>query len=542
MADARAFAPGAVRGGPWGAVSSPRCYPTPRARPAYRHLAQALSALILDGRIALHVKLPAERELATALRTSRTTITAVYDLLHESGYAHSRQGSGTWTSLPDGRASTGVGRLLGAEDTAIDLARAASGLPEQTLLDALAEITPHLVEHVHTPGYHPYGLTELRAAVAERFTARGLPTVPEQILVTSGAQHALTLVLDLLCGPGDRVVVENPSYPNALEAMRRARLRTVSVPVTDTGWDIEIIESTLRQVVPQLAYLIPDFHNPIGLLMPDADRGRVLRAAGRSGSWLVIYETLTDLALDVPTPPPFASHAAPGGTGQVVTIGSMSKTHWGGLRIGWLRAPARQVTELAGQRVAADMGGSVLDQLLAVALLARAGELLPTRLERMREQRAALTAALAEPIASALADRALDHGVRIESGAVLAADPGHLRAAAAHPLHHAGGHAARGSTPDGRRPRRRPARHPRVATPALGRVGRAPTPRLTADGATDGRERAVRPPTAPDDRRTAGAGRRSRTASPPRVAARPTNNAARRWPGGPVAGPRGVTA
>ncbi|MBC3987069.1 PLP-dependent aminotransferase family protein [Streptomyces sp. AC536] len=450
MADARGFTSGGRSGRTERRVGSRQLaamLPDPAGtRPAYRHLAQAISALILDGRIALHVKLPAERELATALRTSRTTVTAVYDLLRESGYARSRQGSGTWTSLPDGHAPTGVGRLLGAQDTAIDLARAASGLPEQALLDALAEITPHLVEHVHTPGYHPYGLPELRAAVAERFTARGLPTVPEQILVTSGAQHALTLVLGLLCGPGDRVVVENPSYPNALEAMRRARLRTVSVPVTDAGWDIEIIESTLRQVVPQLAYLIPDFHNPTGLLMPEADRGRVLRAAGRSGSWLVIDETLTDLALDVPAPPPFASHAAPGGTGQVVTIGSMSKTHWGGLRIGWLRAPARLVTELAGQRVAADMGGSVLDQLLAVALLARAGELLPPRLERMREQRAALTTALAEhlpgwtwrlppgglslwvdlaePIASALADRALDHGVRIESGAVFAADPG----------------------------------------------------------------------------------------------------------------------
>ncbi|WP_239471583.1 GntR family transcriptional regulator [Streptomyces sp. NEAU-S7GS2] len=59
-------------------------------RPAYRRLARAISALILDGRIALHVRLPAERELATALRTSRATVTAVYDLLRESGYAHSR--------------------------------------------------------------------------------------------------------------------------------------------------------------------------------------------------------------------------------------------------------------------------------------------------------------------------------------------------------------------------------------------------------------------------------------------------------------------
>ncbi|SNS22694.1 transcriptional regulator, GntR family [Streptosporangium subroseum] len=416
------------------------------ARPAYRHLAQAISELILDGRIALHVKLPAERELATALSTSRATITAVYDLLRESGYAHSRQGSGTWTALPEGRTPRGVTRLLGPQDTAIDLARAAPGLPEQTLIDALVQVTPQLAEHAHTPGYHPYGLPELRAAIAGRFTQRGLATVPEQILVTSGAQHALTLVMGLLFRPGDRVMVENPSYPNALEAMRRARLRTVSVPVTDTGWDIEIIESTLRQAVPQLAYLMPDFHNPTGCLMPEHERVRILRAAQRSGAWLVIDETLADLALDVPAPPPFASHAAPGGTGQVITIGSMSKTHWGGLRIGWLRAPARLVTELAGQRVATDMGGSVLDQLLALALLARSGELLPPRLEQMRLQRAALAEALTEhiprwtwqpppgglslwvdlgePVASALAERAMDYGVRIESGAYFATDPG----------------------------------------------------------------------------------------------------------------------
>ncbi|MEO3927071.1 aminotransferase class I/II-fold pyridoxal phosphate-dependent enzyme [Micromonosporaceae bacterium B7E4] len=132
-------------------------------------------------------------------------------------------------------------------------------------------------------------------------------------------------------------------------------------------------------------------------------------------------------------------------------LGSMSKTHWAGLRIGWLRAPARLVTELAGQRVATDMGGSVLElsrslQLLALNLLDRAGDLLPSRLARLREQRAALTAALAEhlpqwswqpppgglslwgdlaePVASTLADRALDYGVRIESGSYFASDPG----------------------------------------------------------------------------------------------------------------------
>ncbi|MGW8396581.1 aminotransferase class I/II-fold pyridoxal phosphate-dependent enzyme [Streptomyces lydicus] len=124
----------------------------------------------------------------------------------------------------------------------------------------------------------------------------------------------------------------------------------------------------------------------------------------------------------------------------------MSKTHWAGLRIGWLRAPARLVTELAGQRVATDMGGSVLDQLLALHLLARAGEILPPRLEQLRGQRAALAAALTDhfpqwtwrlppgglslwadlgaPVAAALAEQARDYGVRIEGGTHFATDPG----------------------------------------------------------------------------------------------------------------------
>ncbi|MFF2807959.1 PLP-dependent aminotransferase family protein [Streptomyces sp. NPDC058000] len=418
----------------------------PGTRPAYRQLARALSGLILDGRIALHVRLPAERALAAALETSRPTVTAAYDLLRENGYAHSRRGSGTWTALPEDRAPSGITRALAAPDTALDLARAAPGLPERALTDALGEVAPQLAAHAHSPGYHPYGLPQLRAAIAERFTQRGLATLPEHILVTSGAQQALTLTMGLLCRSGDRVLVENPSYPNALEALRRARLRAVAVPVADTGWDVEIVESTLRHAVPQLAYLIPDFHNPTGCLMPDEERVRILRAAQRSGTWLVVDETMTDLALDVPAPAPFVSHAAPGGAGQVITIGSMSKTHWGGLRIGWLRAPSRLVTELAAQRVATDMGGSVLDQLLAVALLERATDVLPSRLEQLREQRAALASALAEhlphwswelppgglslwvdlggPLASALAERALDYGVRIESGAHFATDPG----------------------------------------------------------------------------------------------------------------------
>ncbi|MFE6904983.1 MocR-like transcription factor YczR [Streptomyces erythrochromogenes] len=422
------------------------------ARPGYRSLAEAVRTLILDGRIALHVRLPAERELAEAVGASRATVTGAYDLLRESGYVRSRRGSGTWTELPEGHRPVGAHALVGAGgysadgEPGIDLAIAAMGAPDGALADALARAAPRLPDAARSPGYHPFGLPDLRTAVADRFTRRGLPTRPEQILVTSGAQQAFTLVVSLLCRAGDRVVTENPTYANALDALRHARLRTGSIAVSDTGWDMEIAESTLRQTVPRLAYTIPDFHNPTGALMPEEQRLRLLAATRRTGTWLVVDETIADIALDVPAPPPLASLAPRGGADHVVTIGSLSKTHWGGLRVGWIRATAKMVTELTALRVSADMTGSVLDQLVALPLLDGMDRTLPARLDQLRERRTALVDALqrhtpewswrippgglslwvdlGEPVSSALAERAAAAGVHIGRGARFGVDPG----------------------------------------------------------------------------------------------------------------------
>jgi DNA-binding transcriptional MocR family regulator len=418
----------------------------PDARPGYRELARALRSLVLDGRIALRMRLPAERELASVLNISRATVTAAYDLLRESGYAHSRRGAGTWTSLPDGQSPTSVASYLSGEHAVVDLALAAPAAAGATVAEALTEAAELLPRYTAGPGYHPCGLPDLRAAVADRFTRRGLPTLPNQILITSGAQHAMSLVLALLSRPGDRVIAETPSYPNGLDALRKARLRIASVPVTNAGWDTGLIESAFRQTAPRMAYLIPDFHNPTGNLMPDEQRADILRAAHRTDTWLVIDETITDIALDVPPPAPCASLAHRGEGSQVITIGSLSKSCWGGLRVGWLRAGSQVITELAALRITMDMAGSVLDQLVALALLGRLDTVLGRQRERLRAQRDALSAALSHhlpewiwlsppgglslwvdlghPHASELADRALGYGVRIEGGARFGVDPG----------------------------------------------------------------------------------------------------------------------
>ncbi|MFD3504594.1 PLP-dependent aminotransferase family protein [Streptomyces sp. NPDC058678] len=427
------------------------------ARPAYRHLAAAVRTLILDGGIAVDARLPAERELAPALALSRTTISAAYEQLRKNGYARSRRGSGTWTALPESAHcpaqwdAMAPGPPHGATPPmpppgAIDIATAALPMPQDVLHQDLAEAVRHLPHPAHTSGYHSYGLPELRTAVAARYTARGLPTHREQILVTAGAQQALSLALSLLCGPGDRVLVESPSYPNALDAIRRARLHPVPVPVTEDGWDGDLLTCALRQSVPRLAYLIPAFHNPTGALMPPGQCAEVLGATRRPGTWLVVDETLADMALDTATPTPFAAHGAGGGGEHVISIGSLSKSYWSGLRVGWLRASPRLVAELAELRATVDVSGSVLDQLLALLLLDRGDGWLADRVDQVRHRRQTLLAALerylphwswrlppgglslwvdlGQPVASALAERALAHGVRIGSGARFGGEPG----------------------------------------------------------------------------------------------------------------------
>src|SRR6266511_3858424 len=164
-------------------------------------------------------------------------------------------------------------------------------------------------------------------------------------MITNGVQHALDLLLRLLVSPGQPVLVESPSYPNALVALAARRARVVTHNLAETGWDSELLMAGLRAARPRLAYLIPEYQNPTGHLMPGALRERLVAAAHMSGTDLVIDESFVDLPLDgQPVERPVAAfdrHA------RVLSIGSMSKPYWGGLRVGWIRAPAPVVARLA---------------------------------------------------------------------------------------------------------------------------------------------------------------------------------------------------
>jgi DNA-binding transcriptional MocR family regulator len=368
--------------------------------PAYQGLADGLRMLIVDGRLPVGAQLPSERALADALRVSRTTVTAAYTQMREDGYLRGRQGARSTTALPvvaptAGPSLVGTASPRFAGTAAANLAAATLAAPAAAVSKAFVEAAEQVTPYLHDIGIELVGVAPLREAIAERYCARGLPTEPDEIVVTTGALHAIGLILATYTQPGDRVLVEQPTYHGALAAMATKGLRPVPVAMTHDGWELDAIDAAVRQLSPNLAYLIPDNHNPTGMTLPPSGRRRLAQIIAETRIRTIIDETITDMWLDETVPPPLAASMTTR-RDLVLTVGSMSKSCWGGLRIGWIRAERSALTTIGAMRPAIDMGTPIVEQLAAAKLLTLADELLPERRETLRARRALLLALLEE--------------------------------------------------------------------------------------------------------------------------------------------------
>lgn len=353
---------------------------SPSRTPLWRQLTGALRLLILDGRLALDSRLPGERELATALKVSRTTVASALAQLRDEGYVISRHGSGSRVVLPAQHQQVPT-RMNAVQ--ALDLSTAAlSAGPE--IHQAYSHALNAMPQHLASTGYDQQGLPALREAIAQRYCERGLPTRADEIMVVNGAVSGLALILRLLTGPGDRVVVENPTYPLAIAAIQGASCRPVGVSLPAEGWDVAGLAATFAQTAPRLAYLMPDFHNPTGRCMDAATRQQVTDLSARTRTTLVVDETMVDLWYNAPPPPPLAAFNA---DAPVITLGSTGKSFWGGLRLGWIRASSRTLASLVQARDTLDLGSPLLEQLATGWLLENADHFLPQRRQMLAARR-----------------------------------------------------------------------------------------------------------------------------------------------------------
>ena len=434
--------------------------------PLYLLLAARLRRLIDEGSLPPGALLPPDRRLATALAVGRTTVVAAYDTLRQEGRLVRRQGSGTRVAraalAPEAPGANEASRANEAprvtetsnplflhllETTPDDVILLSCAAPSQPPPE-LAEAYRSLVLPDGDLGYHPAGLGALRAAVARRYTVRGVPTGPERILVTTGAQQGLSLLTRLLLAPGDGVLVEAPTYPGALDLFREAAAVPLPVAVGPDGVDVAEAVRVMERHRPALAYVVARFQNPTGTVLPPLAGRRLVEAANALGVPLVDDEVLADLAFDTPvteTPrdPSLSSY------GDVIAVGSLSKVVWGGLRIGWVRGPASLIARLARLKALHDLGSDLPSQLAATRLLDDFAPVLESRTASVRAGHDHLRAELARRLPSwtcapatggqtlwvrlphgdgvSFAQLALRHGVAVLPGATTDALGGSLR-------------------------------------------------------------------------------------------------------------------
>ena len=357
--------------------------------PLHRKLSDALRRAVEHGRLPGGERLPAERDLAVRLAVSRSTVVTAYDTLRAEGVLESRQGSGTRVR----QGSTGVAApgaafelspvyraLVETNDNVISLACAifaAHPFVAEALSDVVAEEGPKLLS---LNGYAPAGLPVLRDELAAMLTRDGTPTVPEQVLVTTGAQQAVNLATQLLVRPGDALVVESPSFAGTLDVFRARGARLVPVPVDADGVDLHGVRTALVSTRPAAMYLMPTFHNPTGALLAPHRRRELARLAAENRVPIIEDNALENCPLDDDRPPSIAAFGPPEAT--VLTAGSLGKAAWGGLRIGWMRGPAPLISRLAELKAMNDLGSPLLDQAVAARIV--------PQIERMRVDHRAL--------------------------------------------------------------------------------------------------------------------------------------------------------
>jgi GntR family transcriptional regulator/MocR family aminotransferase len=340
--------------------------------PLYKQIGDGLRREIAAGAIQAETRLPSTRQLARDLSVSRITVTNAYADLVADGVIEARQGSGTYvlplwpptgtaggaadqSTLPAWQAALQMqtdperARMLHQilrgpiVDGSISFAWGAgdprivpTGEFRRAITDALDEDGAAALGPEQADGFPP-----LRNNLAIYLRQLGLDVGPDDILITAGTQQAISMVTATLIQPGDRVVVELPTWPGALDAFTARGASIIGVPMDAEGMCATHLRRILEREQPKLIYTVPTFHNPTGMVMSAARRRAVVALAQRYGVPIFEDDHVREVRFGNPIPPPLAAFDC---AGNVIHAGSFTKSFIPALRLGYVvaRGPLRE--------------------------------------------------------------------------------------------------------------------------------------------------------------------------------------------------------
>jgi DNA-binding transcriptional MocR family regulator len=362
-------------------------------RPLYQQLAEGIARQIRDGTLSKGAKLPPQREIARSHGVALVTASQAYEILAAEGLVESRTGRGTFVSFDsldpmrfdrkpapltsaDGAPlpAQSVGRWdPGIYRYATETRRVAAMqlLRSAVRPGAIAISAGHTAPETYPvadfaqcyartflddpPEIHQYradrGDEALRAFFAERLHARGADVSPDDILIVSGAQQALSLVAETLLEYGAVTAAEAPTYFSALEVFDQRRVAWTNLTADADGLLPESFAEACRRSSPKVAYINTAAQNPTGAYLARSRHRKILDVAHRAQLTVIEDQTCWPLAYDAEAPPPLFSSDR---DGRVVLIESMSKLLMPSLRIGYIAAKGAALQALYSAKLRAD--------------------------------------------------------------------------------------------------------------------------------------------------------------------------------------------
>jgi DNA-binding transcriptional MocR family regulator len=315
-------------------------------------------------------------------------VLSAFEVLKAEGLLHSAVGSGTivqrapehdgdlksrqaaepaWNQLFSQytiRSESGlVGELLGLASRT-DVISFATGIasPDCGPAELLSGIDGELLlkENVKALLHSPTeGFLSLRTAMCGLMQKRGVFCQPDEVMMLAGSQQGIDLAARVFLDPGDIVVLEEPTYFPAIQVMRRAGARIMTVPVDEHGMRVDVLEQLLERYRPKLIYTIPTYQNPTGAEMPLDRRRRLVDLAGRYNVMVLEDDAYGDLCYEGGQPPLLK---ALGDAGHVIYLSTFSKNVYSGLRLGWIVANRKVVKQFSAAKQLMDLHSSSLSQ------------------------------------------------------------------------------------------------------------------------------------------------------------------------------------
>ncbi|KKI92411.1 GntR family transcriptional regulator [Bacillus sp. SA1-12] len=353
-------------------------------KPIYKQIAEYIEQGIGTGQFPADRVLPSERTLAKELNVNRSTVVSAYEELQSLGIVERKKGSGTSVStdiwgishkripnwgryVEDGSflPSLPLVQRIRSEIQNNHLVNLASGelSPELMPDDQFKNILSSQVFNGKLGYDHPHGNEDLRNTLVSHVKeTKKIDTDSSSILITSGAQQALHLIVECLLKPGDAVAIEDPSYSYSLPVFQSAGLRTFLLPVDKNGANPEDLLALHKKHRIRMVFLNPEYQNPTGTILSLSRRKRFLEISSEFGIPIIEDDPYSLTSYNGKVNATLKSLDT---NGNVLYISSLSKIVASGLRIGWIIGPPQVIQRLADGKQQVDFGHSVFPQWIA---------------------------------------------------------------------------------------------------------------------------------------------------------------------------------